>query len=276
MIFVLSLLNLPGQAVAAIPCEELPVIRAPRELTSSDNPPQLPLSVADVLSGDEAADRTGAETANNTEQSRLEMAAENQFRCLEYGNSADFLGNSTPYYRLDATGHPNVERDTDYIAATAVQVSRFDTALALDRGRFLIDFVAVINGESSVEGEIVFVELDGWLYLDGSHLNTDMATGTTHEVLITDRPLRQPYVVNVVNGDTVIFNSTSDDSSASIIITNTDGETVFEGFAGGTGLVGGSDENVFVALNMEPGNYTATISMFPGDAVSTITLRILD
>lgn len=278
LIFVLILptLRSSSQAFAAIPCEELPIMRAPRELTSADNPPQLPLTVEAVLPHNDAADRTGAVLADDTQQSRVVMAAENQFRCLGYGNSAAFLGNSTPYYRLHTTGEPNVDRGTDYIVATDVHVSRFGTALVLDDGRFLIDFVAAINEESSVEGELEFIEHDGALYLDGSHLKTDLAPGTTHEVVISDRPLRQPYIVNAENGDTVVFNNTTAESSASIIITKPDGETIFEGFAGGTGLVGGDNENVFVALNLEPGNYTATISVYPGDVVSTVTLRILD
>lgn len=261
---------------AAIPCEPLVVISAPTNMPIPMIYIELPLKVTDVFARGQAADRTSATPASQADQSFVESAVMNQIRCLTYGNSVAFMGNATPSYRVLTTARPNPEADLTYIEDQTVHLIQFGDSLQLEDGRFLIDFSAIVDGETFIGGEMVFVQHGKYLYLDGSALRAIEEIGTIHTVQVSERFTREIQIVRIEPGDAVTFENTSEESTARIAITDPDGETVFSGSAMGESMVGGENENVFVAHDLAPGDYVATISYFETDVELSITIQIGD
>lgn len=261
-----------GGASAAIPCNELDVIEPDPNMVIPMIYIELPVTLEAALSRGMVADRTDATVAEN---GAAYNAAENQFRCLGYGQDDVFAGNSTPEQRVSMFAVPQLTSETGYISNEYLFVERLGKPLLLNDGRYLVDFGVITDNGQYLIGELVFVEVDGELYLDGSAIHeTVQLNEESITIEISQRFTREVKRVAVTEGDLVHFENLEEDASAKIFITSSDGETVFEGSAMGNMLVGGEDRDQFVVHNLEPGEYTVTIR-FDGDGVTyRITLDV--
>lgn len=263
---------------AAIPCQELPVIEADPMMPVPMIFIELPVTLEAALSRGGEADRTNASEISEDDAAGITLAAKNQFRCLDYGMDTAFVGNSTPQQRVLMFARPDIEAEIEqYIAVDSLYLVQLDEPIGLEDGRFLIDFGVIVDGNTFLTGELVFTSEDDGYYLDGAavaepvELNDEPVT-----VELSTRFTREVKVINATNGDTVVFDNTEEENSANIVITDGDGATIFEGFAGGTHLVGGENSNIFVVHNIEPGEYQVTVTFSPDDVTYGATLVIQD
>lgn len=263
-------------ASAAIPCLELPVIEADPTMPVPMIYIELPVSVEGALTRGGEADRAGATGLDEGVASGVTMAAENQFRCLGYGMDVEFVGNSTPQQRVHMFARPNIEAEVEqYIQLKSLYVVDLSAPIGLADGRFLIDFAIIVDGEQYLQGELVFVATDDGYYLDGSSLPNDvefLAEPTVVELSKTFT--REVKIIEVSNGDQIRFNNVEDEDSAEIVITNTDGETIFEGFAPAVQMVGGEPTHIFVVQDVEPGEYQLEVTFSPDDVKYGATIVV--
>lgn len=278
-VFLAALAALPvGTASAAIPCIELPVIEADPNMPVPLIYIELPVSVEGAFSRGMAADRTTTTEIEDDIASSVAMAAENQLRCLGYGMDTVFLGNSTPEQRVLMFARPNIEADVEqYIQLDSLYVADLGDPIGLEDGRFLIDFKIIVDGTDYLQGEMIFVAVEGDYYLDSSALTSDvefLAEPTVVELSTTFT--REVKIIEVTNGDMVVFDNQEDEASATIVITDESGETIFEGFAGGTMLVGGENSNIFVVHDLKPGEYQVNVTFSPDDIKYGATIVVAE
>ena len=261
---------------AAIPCGELPLIEADPMMPVPMIYIELPVSVQAALVRGGEADRANTTEPEEDVASGVTMAAENQFRCLGYGMDTAFVGNSTPQQRVNMFARPNIEAEVEqYIEVDSLYLVELGDPIALEDGRFLIDFSAIVDGDQYLYGELVFAATDGEYYLDGSAVNIEPATLSDPIVVeLSTTFTREVKMISAINGDQIVFQNTEEEESASIVIANADGETVFEGHAGGTTLVGGEDKNIFVVYDLEPGEYQVAVTFSPSEVVYGATLIV--
>lgn len=234
---------------------------------------QLPVTLEAALARGIEADRTDSTPAENADS--IVSAARNQFRCLGYGDSVAFATNSTPQQRVNMWAVPQVDSETTYIEIEGFYLEHLGEPLELADGRFLVDFGGIVDGKTYLTGELVFIENEGELYLDGSTIRESVELNEELVVvkigLISTREIR---LVPVRQGDVVFFENQEKEASATIVITSADGETVFEGSAMATDMVGGEDNPMFVFNGLEPGDYLATITFDQDDITYTVTLIV--
>lgn len=261
-------------ASAAIPCNELPVIEADPMMPVPMIYIELPVTVEAALARGGAADRTSANPVEDSASVRL--AAENQFRCLGYGNDLIFVGNSTPQQRVHMSARPNIDaQDEQYIALESLNVLSFGEVMQLEEGRYLIDFEILVDGNNYLAGELVFADVEGQLYLDGSAIHDSAEMSNERVVVeISTRFTREVKIIEARNGDVVAFDNIDEEASADIVITNAEGETVFEGSAMAYGMDGGEDYNLFAIHNLEPGEYQVMVTFSPDDITYGATLVV--
>lgn len=263
-------------ASAAIPCQELPVIEADPMMPVPMIYIELPVSVEGALTRGGEADRTNATEVEDGSAAGVIMAAENQFLCLGYGQDIVFVGNSTPQQRVNMFARPNIEAEVEkYIEVQGIYVVQIGTPLALEDGRFLVDYAIMVDGTQFLAGEMVFVNEDAGYYLDGSTV-VDRAdlNPESIDVELSTVFTREVKIIEAANGDKVVFENTEDKTSATIVITNADGEPVFEGFAPALQLVGGTPSNVFIVHNLEPGEYQVTVVFDQDDVTFGATIVV--
>lgn len=265
-------------ASAAIPCQELPVIEADPSMPVPMIYIELPVSVEGALTRGGEADRAGATGVDEDVASGVTMAAENQFRCLGYGMDVAFVGNSTPQQRVHMFARPNIEAEVEqYIKLDSLYVVELSAPIGLADGRFLIDFAIIVDGDRYLQGELVFVAADEGYYLDGSALPSDvefLAEPTVVELSKTFT--REVKIINVSNGDQIVFDNVEDEDSATIVISDADGETIFEGFAPAVQMVGGEPTHIFVVHDLEPGEYQVDVTFSPDDVKYGATIVVSD
>lgn len=258
---------------AAIPCGTLPMIEPPENMAVPMIFIQLPVTLEAALARGMEADRTDSTPAENADS--IVSAARNQFRCLGYGDSVAFATNSTPQQRVNMWAVPQVDSETTYIEIEGFYLEHLGEPLELADGRFLVDFGGIVDGKTYLTGELVFIENEGELYLDGSTIRESVELNEELVVvkigLISTREIR---LVPVRQGDVVFFENQEKEASATIVITSADGETVFEGSAMATDMVGGEDNPMFVINGLEPGDYLATITFDQDDITYTVTLIV--
>lgn len=258
---------------AAIPCGTLPMIEPPENMAIPMIFIQLPVTLEAALARGMEADRTDSTPAENADS--IVSAARNQFRCLGYGDSVAFATNSTPQQRVNMWAVPQVDSETTYIEIEGFYLEHLGEPLELADGRFLVDFGGIVDGKTYLTGELVFIENEGELYLDGSTIRESVELNEELVVvkigLISTREIR---LVPVRQGDVVYFENQEKEASATIVITSADGETVFEGSAMATDMVGGEDNPMFVINGLEPGDYLATITFDQDDITYTVTLIV--
>lgn len=258
---------------AAIPCGTLPMIEPPENMAVPMIFIQLPVTLEAALARGIEADRTDSTPAENADS--IVSAARNQFRCLGYGDSVVFATNSTPQQRVNMWAVPQVDSETTYIEIEGFYLEHLGEPLELADGRFLVDFGGIVDGKTYLTGELVFIENEGELYLDGSTIRESVELKDELVVvkigLISTREIR---LVPVRQGDVVYFENQEKEASATIVITSADGETVFEGSAMATDMVGGEDNPMFVINGLEPGDYLATITFDQDDITYTVTLIV--
>lgn len=263
-------------ASAAIPCQELPVIEADPNMPVPMIYIELPVTVEAAFARGVEADRSNATELDEETSSSVTMAAENQFRCLGYGMDVAFVGNSTPNQRVLMFARPDVEPEIgQYIQLDSLYVAELDEPVGLADGRFLVDFAIIVDGDQYLSGEFVFAEIDGEYYLDSSFLPSDvefLAEPTVVELSKTFT--REVKIIEVSNGDQIRFNNVEDEDSAEIVITNTDGETIFEGFAPAVQMVGGEPTHIFVVHDVEPGEYQLEVTFSPDDVKYGATIVV--
>ena len=265
-------------ASAAIPCMELPVIEADPNMPVPMIYIELPVSVESAFARGVPAEREGATEPGEDVAGGVVLAAENQFRCLGYGMDVAFIGNSTPGQRVLMFARPNIEAEVEqYIQLDSLYLVELDDPIELTDGRFLIDFAIIDDGDQYLQGELIFAAVDEGFYLDGSTLASDvefLAEPTVVELSKTFT--REVKIINVTHGDMVVFDNQEDEASAEIAITDANGDIVFEGFAGGSTMVGGEDTNILVVYDLEPGEYQVDVTFSPDDIVYTATLVVSD
>lgn len=246
---------------AAIPCGELPVIEPDPNMAVPMIFIELPVTLEGALTRGGEADRSTATEADDDDAASVRMAAENQFRCLGYGMDVAFIGNSTPQQRVHMFARPSIdENEAPYIEAENLQVISLGDVLTLDDGRFLVDF-AVVDGQQYLIGELIFVEVEGDLYMDGSAISESVTLNNDPvRIQLSTTFTREVKLINVSNGDLVVFDNTEEEASADIAITDPEGETIFEGNAMAELMVGGEDSNLFVIHDLEPGEYKVTVT----------------
>lgn len=259
---------------AAIPCGTMPMIEPDPNMPVPMIYIELPVTLEAALVRGMDADRTDATPAEDNADAII-SAARNQFRCLGYGDSVAFATNSTPQQRVNMWAVPQVDPEATYIAIESFYLERLGVPMVLADGRYLIDFGGIVDGNKYLTGELVFVEIDGELYLDGSSIRESVELNKERVVIkIGLISTREVKLIPVVQGDVVVFENQEEEASATIVITNADGETVFDGFAMATTMVGGEDNATNVINDLEPGEYVATIT-FDKDAITyTVTLIV--
>lgn len=237
---------------------------------------ELPVSVEGALARGQEADRTEAEPAEDRVAADVTLAAENQFRCLGYGNDVIFVGNSTPQQRVSMFARPNIEADVEqYIKLDTLHVLSLGDVLALDDDRYLLDFEILVDGDQYLSGELVFAEVDGGFYLDSSTIAQTVEMNDEHVVVeLSTRFTREVKIIEVKNGDVVVFDNVDEEASADIVVTDANGETVFEGHDKATLMVGGEDSNILAIHNMESGEYQVSVTFTPGDIQYGATLVV--
>lgn len=267
---------MPGNTTtAAIACQELPVIEAPPDMMMPMIYLELPRTVEDLFARGLPADRENAAGPEADKADDVIQAAENQFRCLGYEHDVAFAGNSTPGMRAHMFALPDVDPEADYVSLESLYLEQLGEPVELEDGRFLIDFGVVVDGSQYLIGEMIFLEQDGELYLDfgalhkAIELNEDPIT-----IEIGEAFTREVKIVEVENGDLIVFENQEDEASADITVIDADGETTFEGFAMANTMVGGEDTNVFVVHDFERGEYTVTITFSPSEIEYNITLVV--
>lgn len=263
-------------ASAAIPCMQLPVIEADPNMPVPMIYIELPVSVEGALARGGEADREGATEPSEDVANGVTMAAENQFRCLGYGMDVAFIGNSTPQQRVNMFARPNIESEVEqYIQVDWLYVVDLGDPIELADGRFLIDFTIIVDVDQYLQGELIFAAIDEGYYLDGSALTSDvefLAEQTVVELSTTFT--REVKIINVTNGDQLVFRNMEEEASASIVITDAGGEKIFEGHAGGQFLVGSENVNIFVVHDLEPGEYEILVTYSPEDVKYSVTLVV--
>lgn len=263
------------QSSAAIACQELPIIEPDPNMAIPMIHLELPRTLEDAFSRGQLADRENAIELNDNDAGAVHSAAQNQFRCLGYGQDVMFAGNSTPEMRVIMFAVPDVQSDTEYIAIESLHVEHLGDTMALEDGRFLIDFGAIVDGSRYVLGELVFVDHEGILYLDGGviieaiDLNDEAIT-----IEMSETFTREVKMLEVVNGDHIYFENTEREASADIAVVTSDGETIFNGAVMAIDMVGGENRDVFVVHNLEAGEYTITISFSPGGIEYNVMLVV--
>lgn len=262
-------------ASAAIPCNELPLIEADPNMAIPMIYIELPVSVEAAFSRGQPADRADSSPLDNQGRSSVVSAAENQFRCLGYQVDWIFSGNSTPQQRVSMFAVPNIDEGTTYIALDSLYLERLGDPIQLADGRYLIDFGIIVDGDQYLLGEMVYLETEDGLYLDGTTIH-DSAQLNEEPVVIelSLNTTREVKMVDVAQGDKVVFENTEDEASANITIVGPDGEIIFEGDSMGTGLVGGEDRPIFAAHNLVPGEYIATITFDKDGVTYNVTLMV--
>lgn len=267
---------LPGMnASAAIPCQELPVIEPDPNMAIPMIYIELPVTVEGALSRGQAADRADATELDGETASSVRMAAQNQFRCLNYGNDVVFAGNSTPQQRVNMWAVPAIDANETYIEVDSLYLERLGDPIALADGRYLIDFGIIVDGDTYLTGELVFTEEADGLYLDGSALDSDVEFLDEPVTLeLSTRFTREVKIINVSNGDKLVFKNIEEEASAAIVITNPAGETIFEGSAPAIRMVGGEPTHIYVIHNLEPGEYQITVTFSPDQIVYGATLVV--
>lgn len=263
---------------AAIPCQELPVIEADPNMPIPMIYIELPVTLEAAFERRGWIEDERASELAEDDASGVTSAAENQFRCLGYGMDIAFLGNSTPEQRVIMVARPDIEPDIEkYIEVDSLYTAYLGDPVGLEDGRVLIDFAIIVNGDHYLQGELVFTEFDDMYYLDASRLSGDvvvLAEPTVVELSTTFT--REVKIINVTDGDKVVFDNQEQEASAKIVITSTDGDTIFEGFAGGTTLIGGENSNIFVVHGLEPGDYQIEVTFSPDDVKFSATLVVGD
>ncbi len=268
---------LPGMnASAAIPCLELPEIEPDPDMPVPMIYIELPVTVEGALGRGQAADRSGATELEDDVAANVVMAAENQFRCLGYNDDVTFIRNSTPQQRVHMFARPAVEADIEqYITLDSLYLERLGEPIGLADGRFLIDFGIIVDGDQYLSGELVFSEEADGLYLDGSALESEVEfLDEPVTVELSTQFTREVKIITVANGDRVVFDNVEEEANAAIVIVDADGETVFQGSAMGTRLVGGENRNIFVVHDLAPGEYQVTVTYFPDDVTYGATLVV--
>ena len=276
MIGTLALASLlpAASSMAAIPCQELDVIPAPDDLVVPMIYIELPISPEVLLGSSRAADRTNAKPADPDSAGSAQTALQNQLRCLNYGMGEAVMGNGTPEFRVATTARPDIENVDQYIDVSRAHLVQYGDAFNLDDGRVLIEYTAIINGDTFLVGEMVFVDNDSELYLDQASLSDAIQLGEQHEIQISEKFTREVKIVEMTNGDSLRFENTSEEGMAFFTIHDSQGEKIFEGNAMGDGMVGGEVQDIFVAYNLQPGDYTATVTFSPGEVTMNITIVI--
>lgn len=266
---------------AALPCN----LNDPIDISSPNESTDLEISAArplqDILQSDEPADREGSReiTADDPGALRFNVvsAGENILRCLDYGTDQVFINNTTPEYREsrfepgDASGSQDL---IEHENSAGVYTERVENPLELADGRYLVDFVAAHNS-LWLGGEMVFTEIDGDFYLDSSYLNMIMSRdGESHEVLTTNDGLGSAASITVNIGDSVQFENEADENIRISITSDESGQEVFQGNNLGANFEGGAPKYSFFVLDVEPGEYTATIYMVDSDESHEVKITI--
>lgn len=259
---------------AAIPCGTLPMIEPDPNMAVPMIYIELPVTLEAALTRGMEADRTGSTSAEDQADAII-SAAKNQFRCLGYGDSVAFATNSTPQQRVSMWAVPQVDAETTYIAIEGFYLEHLEEPIVLADGRYLVDFGGIVDGKTYLSGELVFVETDGELYLDGAAIGESVELNEEPVVvsigLISTREVR---LVPVRQGDVVTFENQEEEASATIVITDADGKTVFNGYAMATTMVGGEDNATYVINGLEPGEYTATVTFDKDNITYSVTLIV--
>lgn len=261
---------------AAIPCQDLPVIEPDPNMPVPMIYIELPVTVEAAFSRGQAVDREGS-TEPEEGLGHVLGAAENQFRCLNYGNDLAFAGNSTPQQRVNMWAVPAIDAEETYIDVDSVFMEQFGTPIQLEDGRFLIDFGIIVNQSQYLTGEMVFSEEEDGLYLDSTFITDSMELNNPPITIeLSPRFTREVKIVNVTNGDWIVFANQEEESSADIVIEDAEGSVIFEGDAMGHMLVGGESRNAFVVHDMEPGEYKLTITFSEDGVTYNQTLVVSD
>lgn len=249
-----------GDVSAAIPCGELPVIEADPNMPIPLIYIQLPVSVEEAFSRGQESDREHTAELTEDENHSVTEAAENQFRCLGYGNFEAFANNATPHMRVQAFALSIIDTDTEYIALESMRLISLGEPIGLADGRFLIDFAVVVDSNQYLAGEMVFLDQNASLYLDSTHLtDSTELSGDVITLDLAENFTREIKIVEVSEGDLVVFNNTETTTGISISIAAADGTVVFEGFQKDTDAFTGGSRNTFVVHDLEDGQYIATI-----------------
>lgn len=268
---------LPGSA--AIPCMELPVIEPDPNMVITMIYIELPMTIEAAFDQQEPVDRTDSSAAGDATSS-VESAAANQFRCLNYGNDVAFAGNSTPEQRVKMWNRPAVNAaEAPFLDADQVFVERLGAPIQLEDGRYVIDFGIIVDSSQYLTGEMVFREESDGFYLDGTAISDSIELNQPPvDVELSTRFTREVKIIDVANGEMmVVFDNIEEEASANIVITDPEGETIFEGFAPALHLVGGEPTHIFVIHDLAPGAYQVTITFDGDDAVTyNQTLMVSD
>lgn len=252
-------------ASAAIPCH----LNEPMPSTISTNTTDeaIPaISLVDALRGTEPANRDGARKITESDDQALQFnvvtAGENILRCMAYETEIVLLDNATPDFRYSTFGITNRSPEEGFISDiddSGLYVERVENPMELVSGQYLVDFVAQIHN-SWISGEMVFREHDGELYLDSTWIaNESEFTGENHTVDVSGDETLADSSLEVKNGDTITFTTSSRDANVSIAIRSEErGETVFRGTIVVT--PGPESRNIFLVQGMEPGDYVVELA----------------
>ncbi len=268
-----------GGASAAIPCLDLPVIEPDPNMVIPMIYLELPRSIDDALGRGQPADRDDSVPLEQGDRGSVISAAENQMRCLGYGDDITFAGNSTPEQRVSMFAIPQIDSDESgaMIVFEDVYLERLGDPIQLADGRYLIDFGIVVDGGRYLTGEFVFEENDGELYLDGSTVSDTIELNAEPiQVDISLESTREVKIIEASFADKIVFNNLETDASAKLTITDADGETIWEGSAMGNELVGGADMDQFVVGHMPVGEYNVDIQFDDEDAIRYSMTLVVD
>lgn len=274
--FALATLLPSSTTMAAIPCHEQDVIPPPPNMVVPMIYIELPISPSSLLGRAQPVDRASAVPASESQAGAAQLSTVNLFRCLNYSTSDIVFGNSTPEFRVQTTARPEVESGVAYVDAESAHLVQYGDAYQLEDGRILIDYTAIIDEQTFFDGELVFIEKDDELYLDQAALRDETELGEQHEIQISERFTREVKIVEMTNGDSLTFDNQSEESMANIHITNANGETIFEGNSMAVGMVGGETQDIFVAHDLAPGDYTATVTFEGSDIKMNVIIHIAE
>lgn len=255
---------------AALPCN----LNDPLFTTASNSregKPLEPLTLRETLEGTEPADRTDAEPITFDDPNALHFdligAGENILRCLDYGQEAALLLNTTPEFRISMFGDPAEVPDSGLIRdvkTSGVYTERVENPLKLADGTFLVEFAARHNDEW-LNGEMVFERHNGDFYLSRTFLVAVYSTdGERHEIVIDDQGTSVDHVT-AQERDTIVFENNLDESVRIVVKSDDSGKEVFRGNALGNGFGGPAPKNAFFIGDIAPGSYTAEISTTSGE-----------
>lgn len=163
---------------AAIQCFHYETLAPDYQVPSPVESYLVPRPISDILTGDQPVNREGASSvpsrSSGIAKYDIRYAGENLIRCVADAGDQVLLTNSTTAWRFRHFPEGTRRSGLDVTANDVIELHSLGNFMRLSDGRYCCDISISVEGQL-YDGELVFVDHRGTLYLDSSTLQADLS-----------------------------------------------------------------------------------------------------